>query len=184
MNETTGSNALFGKPKPQATATVDSAGADIGKVADQVDSGATQRAFGNQGQVDANQELSSGQQVETIAAKSELQSQVSQLKADSIDAVAQLDGNSLAPVESGTATFSSAPIQRLKVGRFRFEKGVLQLSGDDLTEFRGLMAKMDVRTQAGIRTINVAAANAVAQTFLDSHRVRGVDTSQDRPGVF
>ncbi len=160
-------SALFGRTKPDAEA---------------VQEGTATRAFGEQGGGDENNQLQTADQVEAITAKAAAQTELSQLKSDSIDQVTALEV-ALDPPAPEYTTFSSSPISRLRVGRFQFDKGMLRLTGDDLTDFEKLMESMPTLTQVQVKKINLGAANAVAESFLESRRHRGVDTSENRPGI-
>lgn len=186
--QTTGKTVLFGKPAaPDSAAATGSAAGGIATKAGQVESGETQQAFGDRGQGDSNRELSTSEEVVALEAKADVQSTVSELKNDSIDAVAALEAEATFGNDSRVATYSSAPIARFRVGRFQFEKGLLALTGDDIEAFESLMSgkAVDSRTKSQVKRVNtVAAAAAVSQSFLESKRVRGVDTSSDRPGAY
>lgn len=85
----------------------------------------------------------------------------------------------------GEAIYTSHPIGRLKIGRFRFENGILTLSkSEDVEEFENLLAASNARTQSQVKKIDVSAGNRIADDFLAqrSKRVQGVDTSEARPG--
>lgn len=82
------------------------------------------------------------------------------------------------PVIDDKVIYTSAPIERLKVGRFQFEKSQLSLSADEAEEFDHLLTKVDARTRSRVKKIDVEAA----QRWLKAIRpqaTKAIDSSAD-----
>lgn len=74
--------------------------------------------------------------------------------------------------------FSCAPLDRLKIGRFNFDKGQLKLTEEDAVEFEELMKKVDPRTRQKVKKIDVRAAEAYLRS-LAPVATKSTDSSAD-----
>lgn len=134
------------------------------------------------GGADENEPLTLDAEVESLQQGAEAQSAAAR-DAPSDGAIAAALATAGVEPSDGEVQFSSHPIAKFRIGRFQFDRGLLRLSGDDLTAFRALMEKASPRDQALVTEIDPRAADTVARSFLESRRTRGVDTSEDRPGA-
>jgi hypothetical protein len=79
--------------------------------------------------------------------------------------------------ESNLVVYSSHPIANFVFGEFVFEKGTMSLTPEKAEQFEALLDGASDRDKALIKKVDLTAANRMAQNFLESRRVRGVDTS-------
>lgn len=68
--------------------------------------------------------------------------------------------------ENDKVRYASSSIQRLKIGRFQFENGVLDVPMDQVEAFEKLLAGASLRTKAAVSKIDIDAAEAIARKFL------------------
>lgn len=79
------------------------------------------------------------------------------------------------------AQFSSGRIMRFRLGRFQFEKGLLTLrKQSDIDDFTRVLMAASPRTQATVAAVNREAVRQFNQSFAETVRARGVDTSDSR----
>jgi hypothetical protein len=88
--------------------------------------------------------------------------------------------------DDGIVRFSSHPILKFKVGRFRFENGLLELRNeDDVDEFRKVLGDLPTPERLRIKELDVSAAEAqVRKVMGDSPRASkgiGSDTGDREP---
>jgi hypothetical protein len=88
--------------------------------------------------------------------------------------------------DDGIVRFSSHPILKFKVGRFRFENGLLELRNeDDVDEFRKVLGDLPTPERLRIKELDVSAAEAqVRKVIGDSPRASkgiGSDTGDREP---
>ena len=68
------------------------------------------------------------------------------------------------PENANVERWSSHPILRYKLGRFRFEDGLLALrEGKDVEEFEKLLDKLPIAERARIKKIDLSAAEAISR---------------------
>ncbi len=139
-------------------------------------------AFGKQQGQDENNNLTNEGQLESLKLGASAQSgQVGEGAVDIAGLVAaQSYAGSEAPEDGSTEYVST--IGRLRIGKFEFTNGVLNLKGDDVGGFEKLLETAHPRTQQAVRKIDREAGEAVAKRFVtESKMSRGVDTSDNGP---
>jgi len=67
-----------------------------------------------------------------------------------------------------TASYTSHPVENFRIGRFVFEKGLLNLSGDDVAAFEALHESLPPMEKNRIRKLDVAAAEAFVRDLLEN----------------
>lgn len=134
-------------------------------------------AYGKHGSQDENNPLTMPEELDAIDKGAVALSQQAGANLTRGLSSSQLAG--IADLPEDSKTFSSHPIQRFKLGRFQFDRGTLTLSGDDLSEFEKLLNsdKLPARDRNVVKEIDRESAERAAQRFLDTKRVRGVDTA-------
>lgn len=88
--------------------------------------------------------------------------------------------------ESDTKVRYACPkIPNLKIGRFQFEKGVLEISPEEAEKFDKLLSGTTPRTRQVVGKVDKQAGEAVAQAYLNRNGGRmirgGDDTSKSVP---
>ena len=89
------------------------------------------------------------------------------------------------PADS-SVIFSSHPIQRLSLGKYDFVNGQLLVDSADVAEFEQMLEQQPPAIRYGIKKIDRASANRLAQSILGSRQIVGIDTtasSLDAPNV-
>ena len=83
-----------------------------------------------------------------------------------------------APEVDESVYYSCAPLERLKIGRFQFDKGQLKLDENDAGQFDALLEKVDARTRSKVKKIDVKAAEAFLRN-LKPVATKATDSSSD-----
>lgn len=99
-------------------------------------------------------------------------------------------GPEKAPVETaddGVVRYSSHPILKYKVGRFRFENGLLELkTEEDIEEFRKIHNSLPPQEKIRVRELDLSAAEAQVRNVLKqsprASKAIGSDTGDRDPG--
>lgn len=73
--------------------------------------------------------------------------------------------------------YTSHPVMNFEVGGYQFSRGQLKLTAEEAEGFDAFLATMPPIERASVRKIDVAAGNRIAEGFLQSRSVRGVDSS-------
>lgn len=69
--------------------------------------------------------------------------------------------------EPGERKWTSSPIQRYKLGRFRFENGLLTLNdAKDIAEFEQLYSELPRAEQSRVKEVSLAMAEAVSREYM------------------
>lgn len=89
--------------------------------------------------------------------------------------------------DDGVARFSSHPIAKFKVGRFRFDNGLLELREEkDISEFRKILEDLPARERIRITELDLSAAEAqvraVRAASPKTTKGIGSDTGDRDPG--
>lgn len=81
--------------------------------------------------------------------------------------------------------FSCHPVQRLKIGRFQFEDGVLQLEGDDLKEFEDIIGSKSfpVFERNRIKKLSTSAVDAIVNRFRRDQATKQFDSGVGRDAL-
>jgi len=132
-------------------------------------------AFGKHGSQDENTPLSQTVQLQELDEGAVDMSQQPSLTMPISETEDQIQRAVAAP--QGTVTFSSHPVGAFKVGRFQFTNGQLILTTAEAQEFESLLERMPPRDRNRVRKIDRQAAEKMAERFLTTRRVRGVDTA-------
>lgn len=161
MADETKQSPLFGKPstEPEVPGT---------SVADKVQgetSPGLVPSFGKRDGIDENVNLQNKQEAESIAEGSAASS-----GSPNVD-MAVLEAQSLAGAEpeDGGVQYASPGIQRLAIGPYEFENGVLTVRGDDVEKFEHLLSHSSPSIQQEVMKIDREAGEAVAARFLNKN---------------
>lgn len=65
--------------------------------------------------------------------------------------------------EDGETCYTSHPIQRYRLGKYRFEKGVLKLKGKEVAKFEELLDELPETERHRIKKLDVAGAERIAR---------------------
>jgi outer membrane protein OmpA-like peptidoglycan-associated protein len=79
-----------------------------------------------------------------------------------------------------TVQYACPSISRMRIGRFQFENGQLQVTPEDAEELDKMLATASARTQQAVQKIDRQGAEAVARRFLEQNKggmFRGGDTT-------
>lgn len=80
--------------------------------------------------------------------------------------------------------YSIHPQQKLKIGKFLFERGTLKLeTAEEIAEFEELLAKLPSWTRAQIKTISLEAAEALIAEMKRPEAAKGMDSTSAKIGL-
>lgn len=75
--------------------------------------------------------------------------------------------------------YSSHPIANFRIGRFKFEKGLLRLDDKDAADFEKILESLPVTERSRVRKLDVAAAEKIVTDRLEESRRYGATQSID-----
>lgn len=93
--------------------------------------------------------------------------------------------NAISLDQKGTQ-YTSHPISNFRVGRFRFDKGLLRLDSDDASEFEALLKTLPPTESSRVRKLDVEAAERIVRQRMASApgATKSIDSSiGERPDL-
>lgn len=79
-------------------------------------------------------------------------------------------------------SYTSHPIENLSIGQFRFEKGLLTLSGDDVEVFDKLLATLPPQEASRVKKLDVNAAEDLVRKLLENQRAAATQVNDSSIG--
>ena len=74
-------------------------------------------------------------------------------------------------------SYTSHPVDKFKIGRFQFERGVLNLDEKDSKEFDELLAAQPISVSRKVKKLDSSMADQIAKAFQRGRMSQGVDTT-------
>lgn len=82
----------------------------------------------------------------------------------------------------GPVSYSSHPIENLSIGAYRFEKGLLTLTGDEIEVFDNLLATLPPQEANRVKKLDVAAAEDLVRKMLENQRAAATQVTDSSTG--